>query len=281
MDQIKEEEIKKIETLHYGANQIEQRAAEDLYRTGQVSRFVYYAVFDGHGGPYKLYSKFGREHVALYSADNLQIMLERYFSNIDLDNEDIVCKAITQAFMDLDIEMYTKDLPFGTTCTCLLIDYERNKVYQVNLGDSRSILFIGETIISVTKDHDPMDDVEKSRIINAGGKIFLGRVNGDLMVTRAFGDFDLKSTNTEEYDPVNGMISAIPDIKIVPIQKKMLFLLTSDAPFESLDNDKLLTLANECLSKSNDNFMNAAVALAKRIKPVTTDDITIIIGQVN
>jgi protein phosphatase 2C family protein 2/3 len=197
-----------------------------------------------------------------------------------LNSEEIVCKAITQAFMDLDIEMYSQNLPFGTTCTCLLIDYERNKIYQANLGDSRSILFCGNDIVSVTSDHDPMNELEKSRILKAGGTVLFGRVNGELMLSRAFGDFDLKSNNDNDYDPINGMISAIPDINVIPIIHNMFFLVTSDAPFESFDNDSLLILTNECLVESQGNLQDAASILAKKINSKTTDDITVIIGRI-
>lgn len=265
-----------------GAYQIERRSSEDIYMICKVGSFNYYAVFDGHGGPHKLHQSTAgyRKHVALYSAENLHIILNKYFSVIDLNSEDLVCEAIRQAFMDLDIEMYTQNLPFGTTCTCLLIDYERNKIYQANLGDSRSILFSGNDIISVTSDHDPMNKIEKSRILNAGGTVFFGRVNGELMLSRAFGDFDLKSNNTTAYDPINGMISAVPDVNVIPIIHNMFFLVTSDAPFESLDNDSLLILTNECLVEAHGNLQNAASILAKKINPKTTDDITVIIGRI-
>ena len=259
-----------------GTHQIRQRACEDVYKIGNIGAFTYYAIFDGHGGPFKL----TRKHVAQYCADNLHIMLEKYLSSINLDDEVLVCKAIIQAFIDIDIEMYTMDLSFGSTCTCLLIDHDRNKIYQVNLGDSRSILFIDNNIISVTHDHNPMNDIERSRVIKAGGEIIFGRVNAELMVARSFGDFDLKSNNDIEYDPINGMISAVPNVDVISIQDHMLFLLTSDAPFESISNDKLLLLTNECLNKTDNNFKRTAVNIAKKIKPLTTDDITIIIGRI-
>lgn len=66
--------------------------------------------------------------------------------------------------MDLDIEMYVDNLDFGSTCTCLLIDQDRRKIYQVNLGDSRSVIFVDDKIISVTEDHQPNNNEEKMRI---------------------------------------------------------------------------------------------------------------------
>lgn len=45
-----------------------------------VYQFRYYAVFDGHGGPFKLNHK----HVAKYCVDNLHNKMEKYLSVINL-----------------------------------------------------------------------------------------------------------------------------------------------------------------------------------------------------
>ena len=46
--------------------------------------------------------------------------------------------------------------------------------------------------LRLSKDHKPYHEEEKQRIIKAGGIVFNGRVNGDLAVARAFGDFAYK-----------------------------------------------------------------------------------------
>ncbi len=46
--------------------------------------------------------------------------------------------------------------------------------YIANVGDSRAILSLdgGKTVMQITRDHKPTDYLERSRIINAGGKIY-------------------------------------------------------------------------------------------------------------
>lgn len=44
-----------------------------------------------------------------------------------------------------------------------------------------------------TKDHKPYLDEESDRIEKAGGYVMIQRVNGELAVSRTFGDFDYKN----------------------------------------------------------------------------------------
>ena len=44
--------------------------------------------------------------------------------------------------------------------------------------------------MELTRDHKPCDREEKRQVERAGGKVVDGRVNGDLGVSRALGDYD-------------------------------------------------------------------------------------------
>jgi serine/threonine protein phosphatase PrpC len=46
--------------------------------------------------------------------------------------------------------------------------------------------------IGISLDHKPTDEIESARIIKAGGFVEAGRVNGNLALSRAFGDLDFK-----------------------------------------------------------------------------------------
>lgn len=59
----------------------------------------------------------------------------------------------------------------------------------VNAGDSRAALIRAGAIEFITKEHKPDDADEAARIENSpGGFVLNGRVNGDLNVSRGFGD---------------------------------------------------------------------------------------------
>ncbi len=47
-------------------------------------------------------------------------------------------------------------------------------------------------VVMATKDHKPFNCEERDRIEAAGGYVFMKRVDGDLAVSRALGDFQYK-----------------------------------------------------------------------------------------
>jgi serine/threonine protein phosphatase PrpC len=44
----------------------------------------------------------------------------------------------------------------------------------------------------MTEDHKPEDEAEAARIVAAGGFVLANRVNGELAMSRALGDFQYK-----------------------------------------------------------------------------------------
>lgn len=75
----------------------------------------------------------------------------------------------------------------GCTANVVLITPE--KIYVANAGDSRSALIQNNKVVVLSEDHKPSLKREEERIIKSGGKIINGRVNGNLNLTRAIGDF--------------------------------------------------------------------------------------------
>lgn len=61
-------------------------------------------------------------------------------------------------------------------------------VYCANSGDSRAVGFSNKKTLALSEDHKPEDPAEESRIHLAGGVVELGRVNGNLNLSRALGD---------------------------------------------------------------------------------------------
>ena len=77
-------------------------------------------------------------------------------------------------------------------CTAVVAIKRGDELYVANAGDSRGVLCRGTTAVALSEDHKPASDIEKNRIIAAGG--FLSdiggvcRVNGNLNLSRAIGD---------------------------------------------------------------------------------------------
>ena len=67
-------------------------------------------------------------------------------------------------------------------------------------------------VIPMSFDHKPFNDTEQSRIEKAGGHVRNKRVNGDLAVSRALGDFGYKQR--PDLPDAEQQVSAEPDIEI-------------------------------------------------------------------
>jgi len=252
--------------------QKQKRGFEDCYQAKQIGPFQYYAVFDGHAGSMQL----SEGHVAKYAAKYLHERLAEKMGEIDINDENKVITTIVDVFIEFDRELNTNHIWFGSTCTAVLIHLDRNIIYQANLGDSRSIIFDDTGIISSTLDHSPINPPELLRIKQAGGSVYMGRINGSIMVSRAFGDFEFKKNNDIEYDPINGMMTAVPYVTVTTINKKTKILLTSDAPFErnAYTNHDLIKLFND--KSIHTNLHDITSSMVQDIITRTTDDTTII-----
>lgn len=96
--------------------------------------------------------------------------------------------------MELDDVMLTeeslKNEQAGSTAVTILI--KDNKLYCANVGDSRAIASINGKVEELSLDHKPGNEIELKRITEAGGWVDCNRVNGNLALSRALGDFGFK-----------------------------------------------------------------------------------------
>ncbi len=271
----------------WGSNQYQQRSHEDRYqaRYFPAITFRFFAIYDGHAGSFEM----NNEHVADYCYNHLHEDLYMKLQSINVNDVESVTSTIKTFFVDFDRKMYDLKLKYGSTCTMILIDDNNHRIYQVNLGDSRSIVFTSDqqqdTIISETKDHSPDDVEEFDRIKAAGSFVLRGRVDGNLMISRSFGDFALKTNLTKniDYDPISGPVSAVPSVQVVNIDMNQStgIILTSDAPFDnkSFSNQDLVNLYTT-YAKISESLNITALKMVKLISLKTTDDVTIVLVRV-
>ena len=83
----------------------------------------------------------------------------------------------------------------GATACVVYITKENDKrvLYCANVGDTRCTLIKEFEYKRLSYDDRASDENEYNRIIKQGGVVFAGRVYGQLMLSRAFGDWELKS----------------------------------------------------------------------------------------
>lgn len=106
--------------------------------------------------------------------------------------------AATDAMNDSDDDSDSVKLPkpnededAGTTAVVVVITPEW--IVCANAGDSRAVSSKqGHKAVPLSYDHKPDDEEEERRIRAAGGYVAGGRVEGDLAVSRGFGDFRFK-----------------------------------------------------------------------------------------
>ena len=68
----------------------------------------------------------------------------------------------------------------------------RRVLYVANAGDARGVLCRNGRALRLTYDHKGTDKQEAKRIMDSGGFVMSGRVNGVLAVTRSLGDSSMK-----------------------------------------------------------------------------------------
>lgn len=159
----------------------------------------FFAVFDGHGG--SSVAKYAGQHVA-----------ERLASEPAYEEKDYAT-ALKRAFLGTDEDLRADPAffhdPSGCTAVAALITTDR-KLYVANAGDSRSVLSIKGEVKPMSFDHKPTNKEETARIVAAGGFVEYGRVNGNLALSRAIGDFEFK--NNHALSPEQQIVTADPEI---------------------------------------------------------------------
>ncbi|KAL3811491.1 hypothetical protein ACHAXA_004399 [Cyclostephanos tholiformis] len=129
----------------------------------------------------------------------------------------------------------------GSTGVVVLVT--PSHIVCANAGDSRAILSKKNAVLPLSFDHKPHNDVELTRIEKVGGFVRAGRVDGDLAVSRSFGDFGYKNCSTKESgdssnEPKDHRVTAHPDILVYarePMNDEFL-VLACDGIWDRLTN---------------------------------------------
>ena len=224
----------------------------------------YFGLFDGHSG----------KEVGMYLMENLHKILHQKIKEENINNE-ILKQIVINSFEQIDQEINLKNFrnETGSTGTILLLYKDpsspSNKSFLcANVGDSKAYLITKSEMILLTKDHKCCDANEVKRIRDKGGIVFRERVFGTLMLTRSFGDKEMKKY---------GVLST-PDIYIKNVEKDDLFIvIASDGVWDVVEENEILKMTKEGIS-SND-FSKKIVNLAKERD--THDNISCIVIKLN
>lgn len=131
----------------------------------------------------------------------------------------------------------------GTTAVVALI--RGKQLIVANAGDSRCVVSERGKAVDMSYDHKPEDEVELTRIKNAGGKVTMdGRVNGGLNLSRAIGDHFYK--RNKSLPPEEQMISAMPDVKVLTLNEDHDFMVIAcDGIWNVLSSQEVVDFISE------------------------------------
>ena len=233
-----------------------------------------FEIFDGHGG----------DEMAIYLQNNFAHI---YKQNLLLNGGNII-KSMKNSFLDADDEM--KNVlnieGLGSTGTIVHIIWENPEdlvVYCGNVGDSRCTLISPEHIIRLSYDHRVNDEKENKRIKDAKVKIIDNRINGCLMLTRIFGNYEFKSdeeneeneneNNENENNENNGVICE-PFISKINIDlgfENQFLILASDGVWDMMSEEEI----QDIIVNNNDSQQICAMIIKNCLRKEAWDNLSV------
>jgi len=223
----------------------------------------FFGVFDGHGG----------SECSAYVAQSLTEELGKCPGEPPKD--DAAMKALA---LKVDAEFLETGQCSGSTGTFAIVTPQAGGRVQLrvgNIGDSRVLLGRADgTMVEgegtdggLTNDHKPNYPVERARIERNGGRVEepqgggpgVARVNGELAVSRAFGDRQFKETGGPE--PEERPVTADPEFVTVECDPTDFIILVCDGISEGdFPNREVVKYAAEKLREGSQADPGAAAA---------------------
>ena len=227
-----------------------------------------FEIFDGHGG----------DEMSTYLQNNLA---QIYKQNLLLYKGNIIL-SLKNAFRDADDEMRNQlnIEGLGSTGTLVHVKWESENdlvVYSANVGDSRVSLISPEHIIRLSYDHRTTDEKEKKRILESGVEIIDNRINGTLMLTRIFGNYEYKNNNEneeDENDDNNKGLICQPFISKINIDlniENQFLILASDGIWDTITEEEI----QKIIQKNYDTQQICSITVKKCIRNEAWDNMSI------
>ncbi|GMK58205.1 hypothetical protein CspeluHIS016_0502370 [Cutaneotrichosporon spelunceum] len=249
----------------------EQPVGSTVSNDGTEKGPALFAVFDGHGG----------STVAKFSGTTLHTRL----ANLDSYKAGDYETALKQVFLKTDEDLRADPTffndPSGCTAVVGLITTD-GRIFVANAGDSRSVLGYKGEAKAMSNDHKPTNKEETARITAAGGFVEFGRVNGNLALSRAIGDFEFKQNNTLQ--PEQQIVTADPEILMHQIDDEEEFLiLACDGIWDCLSSQQVVDFVRRAvangdgLGKICEDLMVKCLATDSETAGIGCDNMTVVV----
>jgi serine/threonine protein phosphatase PrpC len=239
----------------------------------------YFGIFDGHSGA----------ECAKYVAKRLVTEIDA-LPTFDHTEMARTCLRVDQEFLD-DPQFAGKEDGCAGIFTVVQTQGGPQKTYKIinaNIGDSRTVLArynnvegkVSYSAQSCTEDHKPSDPKEKTRIENAGGSVSAGRVDGQLALSRAFGDRQLKTPHS--FAGEARKVTANPDFtEFDGLTENDFLLLCCDGIYEGdvFDRQGVIDWVTKKLDETNDTAVVCGLLLDECLTRGSHDNMSAMIIQ--
>jgi len=156
------------------------------------------------------------------------------------------------------------------------------KIYVANAGDSRTVLGVKGRAKPLSFDHKPHNDGEKARILGAGGFVDFGRVNGNLALSRAIGDFEFKKSAS--LPPEQQIVTAFPEVTVHDIADDDEFVVVAcDGIWDCQSSQAVVEFVRRGIASKQElhviceNLMDNCLASSSETGGVGCDNMTMVI----
>lgn len=210
---------------------------EDAHATilnlGTEGHVAFFGVYDGHGG----------EKLAIFTGQRLH---ELVAATDAFKAKDYVA-ALKDGFLLCDqaiLDDYnTLSDESGCAATAAIIT--ETQVFCGNAGDLRTVLSTNGLAKALSYDHKPYNEGEKARITAAGGYVDVGRVNGNLALSRGIGDFVFKKNDSLPAE--EQIVTCYPEVLVhtLDLAKDEFVILACDGIWDCLSSQSCV----ECVRR--------------------------------
>lgn len=229
---------------------------------------AFYGVFDGHGGSDA--AAYMKKHAMRLFFEDAEFPCAQEDEMFSKSVEDSVRKAFLRADLALADDSLINRSSGTTALTALVLG---RQLLVANAGDCRAVLCRKGIAVEMSKDHRPTYDAERQRVMESGGYIEDGYLNGVLSVTRALGDWDMK---VPQGSP--SPLIAEPEIQWTTLTEEDEFLIIGcDGIWDVMTSQHAVSTVRKGLHR-HDDPERCAQELAMEAKRLDTfDNLTVII----
>eukprot|EP00656_Telonema_subtile_P039383 TRINITY_DN444_c0_g1_i1.p1 TRINITY_DN444_c0_g1~~TRINITY_DN444_c0_g1_i1.p1 ORF type:complete len:511 (-),score=130.26 TRINITY_DN444_c0_g1_i1:320-1852(-) len=257
---------------------------EDAHLIFMRKDWGFFGVFDGHGG----------DQCSKFVAPRMNEILEA--EGCPGDDQ-----SVKEMVLRVDKEFLDSGQGSGSTATMCIIRKPtiaggKHGLHVINAGDSRVLLGRADgTIVSggdhcteegLTVDHKPCHPSEYDRIYRCGGYVEqqpggVARVNGDLAVSRGYGDAEYKKTGGP--GPEDRPVTANPEMGHYECDATDFLMLVCDGVSEgNFPNPEVVQLAAKVLRETGgDAGLASKAVIHKALEANSKDNITCMIVLLN